>query len=389
MLSWVFLSLLYALVPVAIGGALAALSGRERGWMGPLRTLALAAALTLVLAELLPAAAVSLGVMALVAFAVGLLVPMLAERIGDQVVVAVRFPGLELAFLGLLGHQLIDGLQIGAATELTADGLPVALTIAAHSAPLVASAVFGYSARLGVRSAFLRVWLLAAATAAGVLLGHLSGTAWLAPVAPWIQAVMAGLLLHILSHDLSANPPQRAAERALDLLAATAGVAVPLLLMSDAGHHEHGLHGDLEFPAALSGLALTVSPVLLLLLGVLVLFARRSHASIAALDAVFRVLGPWILAGLLLGAWGLVWLPGGPEVFAALPHLGGPLAQAAVLLLLGLTLRGMWQAGTRGWLQTLFGAHDHDHDEPDGHSHGGHTHDHGHDHAGEHPAGHR
>ncbi|MFT5684320.1 MAG: hypothetical protein ACI8RZ_005261 [Myxococcota bacterium] len=379
------LSLLYALVPVAIGGALAALSGRERGWMGPLRTLALTAALTLVLAELLPAAAVSLGAMALVAFAVGLLVPVLAERIGDQLLTAVRFPGLELAFIGLLGHQLIDGLQIGAATELSADGLPVALTIAAHSAPLVASAVFGYSARLGTRSAFIRVWLLAAATAAGVVLGHFSGADWLTPVTPWIQAVMAGLLLHILSHDLSANPPQRIPERVLDLLAAGAGVALPVLLMAESDHHDHSLHGALEFPDALSGLALMSGPVLVVALGVLVLLARRTRPVVSALDAVFGVLGPWIVAGLVFSAWGMVWLPGGPEVFAALPRFDGPVSKVSVLLVIGLALRGMWQAGTRGWLQALFGgAHDHSTHNHDHHEHE-HDHDHDHDHV-DHPA---
>ncbi len=376
------LSLLYALVPVAIGGALAALSGRERGWMGPLRTLALTAALALVLAELLPAAAVSLGGMALLAFAVGLLAPMLAERIGEQVVVAVRFPGLELAFLGLLGHQLIDGLQIGAATELTDGGLPVALTIAAHSAPLVASAVFGYSTRLGWHAAFFRVWMLAAATAGGVVLGHLSGTAWFEPVAPWGQAVMAGLLLHILSHDLSANPPQRTRDRILDMLAAGAGIFLPVMLMASTEHHESDHHAELEFTEVLSALALTFGPVLVLLLGVLVLFARRSRPLLAALDVVFQLLGPWIVAGLLLMAWGLVWLPGGPLVFAALPHLTGPISQLSLLLLVGLTLRGVWMVGTRGWLQTLFGAHDH---SAHSHHHDHSTHSHHHDHHAEAP----
>ena len=123
------LSLLYALAPIAAGGALVLVVGRGQRWMGPLRTLALTAALALVLAEILPTAVTGLGALAVLVCAAALLLPMLAERLGEHAIASVRAPGLELAFGALLLHQVIDGLQIGAARELTEGGLAVALTL--------------------------------------------------------------------------------------------------------------------------------------------------------------------------------------------------------------------------------------------------------------------
>ena len=362
------LTLLYALAPVAAGGALASFSGREKGWMGPLRTLAITAALALVLVELLPAAAVVLGAKALIAFAVGFLLPMLAEYIGENVLIPAYPAGLELAFFGLLGHQIVDGLQIGAAEELTEGGLVVALTIAAHSAPLVATAVFGYVSRLGVAVARRRVWWLALATTVGVLLGHLSGVGWAAPVTPWIQASMSGLLLHILSHDLSTNPPQSALDRTLDLLAALAGLGLPVLLLTVADGHVG--HSHLGFLPVLVDLARLTGPLLLVVLTAAVLVLQRRTSLRSALDAVVQKLGPWILAGLLLGAWSMTWLPGGEALWHSLPHVDGLIATTAVAALMVVLMRGLWQTGTRRWFQALIGSsHGHDHE---GHHHAHH-----------------
>ena len=356
------LTLFYALVPVAAGGVLASFSGRERGWMGPLRTVALTSALALVLVELLPSAAIALGAKALIAFAAGLLLPMMAEYFGERVLIPAHPAGLELAFFGLLGHQIVDGLQIGAAQELTEGGLVVALTIAAHSAPLVATAVFGYVSRLGVAVARRRVWWLAGATTVGVLLGHLSSVAWIATAAPWIQASMAGLLLHILSHDLSVNPPHSTLDRTLDLLAAGAEIGVPVLMLTVADGHVG--HSHLGFLPVLDDLARLVSPLLMVLIAAAALVLWRRSSLRSAIDLVIQKIGPWILTGLLLSAWGMTWLPGGDALWHSLPQADGPIATLSLTVLLALLAHGVWQTGTRRWFQALLGSsHVHKHGE--------------------------
>ena len=221
---------LYALLPVLLGGGLAAWAGRPGPWVGPLRTGALASAVVVVVLALLPEAAHELGGWALVAFAVGLVGPMVLQRLKGP-------SSLDLAFWGLLLHQVLDGVQISAAEVLSQGGLVVALALAAHTTPLVASVGFSDRKRLGLRRALVRTGLLGLATAVGVVLGMQTASEAFHPFTPWVQAGLAGLLLHVLTHDLSADRPT-GAFRLVELLAACLGLVLPAALLMDHGHTE-------------------------------------------------------------------------------------------------------------------------------------------------------
>jgi hypothetical protein len=232
------LSLLYALIPVIFGAALAAAPGLDRRALGPLRTLALAAAVAVVGGALLPEAASALGGWTAAAFLLGLLGPVLAERAASAWLDR-EGGGLALALPALALHQLSDGLQVGAAMATSDDGAVVALAIAAHTAPLLAAVALTWAGLFGPRGALARVAALAGATALGVAVGSGAGAAPLAGAAPWIQAGLAGLLLHVLGHDLGEDPPLTPGQRALDLAALGLGLAGPLALMRGHGH-DHG-----------------------------------------------------------------------------------------------------------------------------------------------------
>ncbi|MBW1881228.1 MAG: hypothetical protein JRJ84_22975, partial [Deltaproteobacteria bacterium] len=62
-------------------------------------------------------------------------------------------------------------------------------------------------------------------------------TAWLLPVEPWLRAIVAGVLLHILGHDLPHHPPPGWMARFIDLAAMLAGVLLPLTWLMRSGHH--------------------------------------------------------------------------------------------------------------------------------------------------------
>jgi hypothetical protein len=111
---------------------------------------------------------------------------------------------VELAFAGLVAHQVLEGTAIGAASAVP--GPPVvALLAAGHTVPLVAIAVYGFSAHDGPRSALRRGALLVGVTAAASAAGA-GLVGWSPGGEPWVQAVLAGLLLHLLGHLPRAGP---------------------------------------------------------------------------------------------------------------------------------------------------------------------------------------
>jgi len=257
-------ALIAALVPVLLGALLARAPARLGPFLGPARTFAFAAALSVVLANLLPEAAAAAGAPALGLFAAGLLAPWLLERALRRLRPSTAPAGRWLA-LGALGlHQAMDGVQVGAA-GLDGSGAGVALAVAAHTTPLVAVALLPARPRPGRLLAGLL-----AATALGVILGHpLAAHPALTAVQAPLQAALAGLLLHLLGHGLEGGAPGTPAARTADLLALVAGLILPL-----AGHmlgldHHHGPAGhgpaspELVFLGALAELTAEAAPLLL------------------------------------------------------------------------------------------------------------------------------
>ena len=177
---------LLGVVPVAVG-ALAWLPGLRLPLDG-LRAVAAGAALAVVLGALLPEA-IHTGVVGVGAFLVGLLAPVLAERLtqarGEAGIAAVA----------LAAHQLLDGLQLGAlGNQLGPAG---ALALGFHGAPLVAAATL--TAADHHRRAGLLGLMLVGVTALGVLVASAVPGPWRGEHG-WLAALVGGVLLHVVVH---------------------------------------------------------------------------------------------------------------------------------------------------------------------------------------------
>jgi len=182
---------------VALGAVLAAVPGARRA-LRPVRVVVLALALGVALVSLTPAAWRALGPVALVGVLAGLLVPSLAERAAARAWRSA--PGQTasaISFVGLLAHQLGDGMGLYAMQA----SVEAALALAAHTVPISAVVVLDALRAGAPRTAVVRALLLALATTGGVLLGGAVPGAWFSRVEPWIAAVVAGLLVHVVVHE--------------------------------------------------------------------------------------------------------------------------------------------------------------------------------------------
>lgn len=254
---------------VAIGAALPWMPGMKRGALGPLRTFALAAALTVVTTHLLPEAAEAMGASALLFFGIGLVLPGLVERVGvwfgrtassvdDR---SAHWASAHLGYVGLMIHQLTEGAALGAYRSGSAG--EVALALAAHTIPLTALVMMGFSRSIGTTGALLRAMGLAAASAGGILIGG-AATPHAHEGAPWMTAIAAGLVLHLVGHDLKSDAPRTTVLRFFELLALAGGVAITLV-----GIRAHqSVTGDdpllqQQFVHRLADLAMATAPMLL------------------------------------------------------------------------------------------------------------------------------
>lgn len=184
---------------VVLGAALAAVPGARRA-LGPVRTLVLGLALAVAAASLIPAAWRALGPIALLGVAAGLGVPSLVERGARLAAKKVGRPGrlaAAVSFVGLLVHQLGDGMGLYAVQA----SVQVALALAAHTVPITALVVLDALDVGAKRVAALRAALMAAATVLGVVLGGAVPAAFVANTEPWVAAIVAGVLIHVVAHE--------------------------------------------------------------------------------------------------------------------------------------------------------------------------------------------
>ncbi|MBX3125559.1 MAG: permease [Polyangiaceae bacterium] len=259
-------ALVVAAMAIGAGLAIGALPGPQRRLLGPIRSFGLAAAVSVAALHLLPHAHAAIGTGALLAFLLGLLAPVALER---SLARAARGRplrvGLELGFLGVLLHSIGDGVAMGTvsggdhhAGHTHADTL---VALAAHTVPVVAVLVLAFGGRKRLRGVTLRALLLFAATALGVVLATQSMPAWFEQAEGWASALVAGLLVHVVSHDLLADLPRSAGERGLDVAAALAGFLLPVFADT---HHDEGPSAIARILDALLRLTVDTAPMLLL-----------------------------------------------------------------------------------------------------------------------------
>jgi len=268
-----------AMLAVILGGLLA-LRGASGSVLNPLRSFAVAAIASTVALHILPEAIDVGGPLVLVVTFAALFGP----RALTGLAVALRrgrgeAPGpdrtrraaLEVAYLAIVLHKVSDGIGLGSAFGPAHEGhvhWGVLLGIVAHTVPMAAAVALSFRP-YGARSAWTRVLGLGLAIIAGAMLldGAVHGP--LAAATPWLSAIAAGLLLHIIVHDLPSADFRHNGARLVEILAVGLGLILPLI---GAHGHDHGATLQVALTAALADLSLEAAPMLLagLVLGALV-----------------------------------------------------------------------------------------------------------------------
>lgn len=267
-----------------LAGTILALVPRGRDvWMGPTRTFALMAALSVVVLHLLPEALSQAGAWAILVFILGLLMPELLAKLGVFIWQAGhgqnrphensrRDLALEASYFGLLLHRVGDGLGLGAFTlDLSQSSARsgVIAALSAHAVPVVAIVVLTFDSVRGRGSALRRAAGLAAASIVGVFMAHSVPAETFAEASAWVSALVGGMLVHVVTHDLGLQLPSSAGARVWDVIAAGLGVYVSFLgrgAHSGTATHDHD--SIWHFERALADFAIETGPLLILGLGV-------------------------------------------------------------------------------------------------------------------------
>jgi len=311
-------AVLTILVSVLTGTLLAFLPRQHAGWMGPMRTFGLAAALSVVVLHMMPESVEAIGGWAVPALAMGLALPALLGWLGSFVWRAghaardPRHVKLEAGYAGLLVHKVGDGLALGVyAGEIHPGGAGhgFAAALAAHIVPVVAIVVLTFDSVRGRGSALLRAIGLALAGLLGVFLTRSVAVAEVSAAQGWVSALAAGMLLHVVLHDLSLDLPKSVAGRSLDFVLAGLGLCVSAL-----GGDPHGAEEGPSPSAALLAVARELGAVVgpALIAGVLLWLviyrsrlavhaSRRLHGMLEVLGSTFA-LETSLIIGLLVGA---------------------------------------------------------------------------------------
>lgn len=338
------LALIVAVLAVALGAALTAVSGARPTVLGLLRTFAATAAAVVVLTHLLPDALSGAGLWGGVAFLVGLVGPLLLHRVSERVAsrqtqLSPARLALEAGFIGLLVHHVGDGVGIGAYAALPGGvlgHLDVILALIAHTVPLVAVVTLAYRGEYGLPVALRRAAALAVASALGVLASFAVPASTLASAAPWIGALVSGVLLHVVTHDWLEDLPKSRPARVADLAAAALGLSLVLLGGHEPGHADHGN----ELIAAVLTLAERGAPLLLLALLATFTLGDKAQQELQKLGkslpvVMFSRLGFALGAeGLALGlaTYGIMWTLAAFLAITFVPLVAGLVAMLAIAI---------------------------------------------------------
>lgn len=216
-------------------GAVLGLVAPGRGRLfDALRTFAIVSSVAVVVGNLIPHAWSLAGPKVLIAAAAAFVTPWLIERLGheDPEHDHSSTMGLELSYWGLMLHKVGDGFAVGAFTAASDQGHhhgDVITAIAAHSVPMTALMTLAFTAAHGPRSGIRRAIGLAVAATVGVLIAQrISPGGWMRGE-PWIEAVVSGLLLHVVTHDWAHEHERPALPGWPQVIAIAAGIGVLLL----------------------------------------------------------------------------------------------------------------------------------------------------------------
>jgi hypothetical protein len=241
---------------------------------GPIRTFAVVAAGLVVALSLLPHAIASEGLVGLCVALLGIaLVPALERlvRVPFRSVNAETLR-LELGFAGLLVHRFGDGVVMA----VEGHGSELSWAVGAHEIPIVALVTLAY-ARRGLAPPLVRAVLLGLASSIGFWLVRAMPEAW-HDFHGWVDAIAAGILVHIVAYEALPERLETARERASDGLGALLGLLIVLWPSFEQQPEVPNIARDVL------GAALRAAPFLLLGLAgsaVLLLYRRRTQPTTA------------------------------------------------------------------------------------------------------------
>lgn len=240
---------------LVLGPIIHGLARRSRAASTGLDNFVLVAVVGLVALEILPHALELAGWPAFAALGLGLAGPAIAEGPMRLATRGTHRAALAMATLGMILHAFTDGLALASAHLAGHDSHGLEVAVIAHQLP-VAVAVWWLLAPLGRAVAPAAMGLLAAATVAGFAFADASfarlDDAWIGA----FQAIVGGLLLHVVTHRTQ-GPDQ-------DRLAAATGGMVGIGLLALVGLDEHGSGAPFgRTLAALTDLLRASAPALL------------------------------------------------------------------------------------------------------------------------------
>jgi len=340
----VLYALVVAVLAVALGAALTAVSGARPTVLGLLRTFAATAAAAVVLTHLLPDALASVGLWGGVAFLAGLLGPLALHLVSERwasrnTTLSKSRLALEAGYVGLLVHHVGDGLGIGAYAALpggVVGHLDVILALIAHTVPLVAVVTLAYRGEYDGAVALKRAGGLAAASALGVVGSFAIPSASLSAFAGWIGALVSGVLLHVVTHDWLEDLPRTELAKLADAAAAALGLSLVLLGGHEPGHES----GGPELLELARKTAETGAPFMLLGLGLTFLLGDRLQQELEKLGrslpvTLARRVGFALGAeGLALGlaTYGVAWTLAAVLATTLVPIVAGAVAMLAIAI---------------------------------------------------------
>lgn len=266
------IALVIAVASIVGGSALALVPSHRSQILGPVRTFGLTASVSVVLLHLLPEVYEARGAVSLLAFVLALMAPGAIRPVLKLVRAAsgaenAEWVTLRITYVSLLVHSVADGIALAAYSGHMHHGTPhydVLVALSAHTVPVVAVMILTFRDFRGLRFALFGALGLLIATSSGVVLAGLVPGEVVHGASAWVGALVAGLLLHVVTHDLGVHPPRHGTGRLVDLLAAAAGVGVGLL-SGDA--HSHLAEAQGMGPSlghALWQISVQTAPVLLL-----------------------------------------------------------------------------------------------------------------------------
>ena len=217
-----------------MGAALGLVAPGRGRFLDAVRTFAIVSAVAVVVGRLIPSAIDKGGPVVLLAVAASFLAPWLIER-------AVREDpehdhsstmGLELGYWGLMLHKVGDGFALGSFTSEAHAGHQhgdVLTAVAVHAVPVTALITLAFTAAHGPRSGIRRAIGLAIGGSIGVIVARQTSLGTWAPAEPWIEAIVSGLLLHVVTHDWAREHERPTLPGWPQVIAIALGVSVLLL----------------------------------------------------------------------------------------------------------------------------------------------------------------